>query len=30
MTYFTWELFLTVVFGGTLMILVTLLTLDNI
>ena len=30
MNIFTWELFLTVVFGGTLMILVTVLTVDNI
>jgi len=30
MNLFTWDLFVTVVFGGTLMILVTVLTMDNI
>ena len=30
MNLFTWDLFVTVVFGGTLMILVTVLTADNI
>jgi len=30
MNIFTWELFLEVVFGGTLMILVTVVTVDNI
>ena len=30
MNIFTWDLFVTVVFGGSLMIIVTVLTIDNI
>ena len=30
MNIFTWDLFVTVVFGGSLMIIVTVLTVDNI
>ena len=30
MIIFTWDLFVSVVFGGSLMIIVTVLTIDNI